>query len=47
LVALQAVDGLGQLVQDVDDEDIQHPGSTAQGDQFAQLSDLLGQGHAG
>ena len=31
LVALQAVDGLGQLVQDVDDEDVQHPGSAAQG----------------
>jgi hypothetical protein len=42
LVALQAVDGLGQLVQDVDDVDVQHPGSAAQGGQFAQLGDLLG-----
>src|SRR5215216_2632397 len=42
LVALQAVDGLGQLVQDVDDHDVQHPGSAAQGGQFAQLGDLLG-----
>jgi len=42
LVALKAVDGLGYLVQDVDDHDVQHPGSAAQGGQFAQLGDLFG-----
>jgi hypothetical protein len=47
LVALQAADGLGHLVQDVDDHDVQHPGSAAQGGQFTQLGDLLGEGHAG
>src|SRR5215212_10740153 len=31
LVALQAADGLGHLFQDVDDHDVQHPGSAAQG----------------